>query len=107
MKYLCQFLQSKYRWVNFLIFEHRKELFCYYVSCKEDNNYDYVLDVALNEQERLDPDTNVIIQKFNFTEIFATRELILNFQYYITKEFNKHEQYKTRMFKSFLVKELF
>jgi len=100
MKYLTLVLQSKYSYFNSIIFDDRLELFCKYVSCRNTDNH-YLLELAFNENEVLDPDNNVLIQRFDYNEFSKFREYVLYMQYSIMKLYNYHESYKRKIIKKF------
>ena len=93
-------LQSKYRYFNNLLFDDRLDLFCKYVSCRNTDNH-YLLELAFNENEALDPDNNVLIQRFDYNEFTKFREYVLYMQYSIMKLYNYHESYKRKMMKKY------
>jgi len=101
MKEITHLLQSKYRHFNNLLFDDRLELFCKYVSCRNTDNH-YLLELAFNENEALDPDNNVLIQRFDYNEFTKFREYVLYMQYSIMKLYNYHESYKRKIIKKFI-----
>ena len=105
MKEITHLLQSKYRYYINLLFEYRLQLFCKYVSCRNTDNH-YLLELAFNENEVLDPDNNVLIQRFDYNEFTKFREYVLYMQYSIMKLYNRHESYKRKMMNKYNAKKI-
>ena len=55
MKFITRILQQKYQIFNNILFEERKELFCSHTYCRNNANYDYLLEMVLG-REAIDPD---------------------------------------------------
>ena len=100
MKYITIVLRQKYQFVNNIIFDDRKELFCSYTHCRNNSNYDYLLEMVLG-RESLDPDSNIILVRFDYNKFEEYRQFVMFMQYSMMKIFNTYNQYQNKTVKRF------
>ena len=104
MKDITHYLQHKYRYFSYMLFEDRKALFCRCISCKNTPEYNYLVDLGLDEAGQLDPDSDIFIMKFDYINFIDSRQYVLFCQYQIMKLWNQHNQYINRVLKKFYKK---
>ena len=100
MKFITRILQQKYQIFNNILFEERKELFCSHTYCRNNANYDYLLEMVLG-REAIDPDSNIILVRFDYNKFEEYREFVMFMQYSMMKIFNNYNQYQNKTMKRF------
>ena len=92
MKFITIILQQKYQIFNNILFEGKK-IFCSHTYCRNNANYDYLLEIVLG-REAIDPDNNIILVRFNYNKFEEYRQLVMFMQYSMMKMFNIYIQYQ-------------
>ena len=87
---------TKYQIFNNILSEDRKELFCSHTYCRNNANYDYLLELVLG-REAIDPDNNIILVRFNYNKFEEYRQFVMFMQYSMMNIFNNYNQYSVCM----------
>ena len=101
MKESTKLLMYKYKYFDNVIFDDRNELFRSCIDIKNDNNYCYIAELLFNEFEMNDPDSTLLLQRFNFETFNDARCYILLKQFDMMSAYKNYNAYINKTMKRF------